>query len=176
MRSSLRRVLILLAATLFTLWGGMTAASATTNFAYAPSGSHYASGYSEPVCSFNNATATASCTNTQIQGVGHTNATVTLTVYSSFTGVCHNPGNHNVVTPFTRTDTTSTHSDLVSSRNGGLVVPPQSTTGESTSDFLKNFSCPNPNWTPEVTQAQYSYRYTLVFDGFTQPAILITGP
>jgi hypothetical protein len=40
---------------------------------------------------------------------------------------------------------------------------------------LQDFTCPNPNWTPEVTSSVLSYEYSLTFAGFTEPAILITG-
>jgi hypothetical protein len=57
-----------------------------------------------------------------------------------------------------------------------VVVPAQTTTeGTSTEEFLANFECPNPNWTPEVTSNVLSFEYTLIFEGFTEPAIRITG-
>jgi hypothetical protein len=61
------------------------------------------------------------------------------------------------------------------SKNGRLIVPGQTATGTSSAQFLADFSCPNPNWTPEVTATAISFVYTLTFDGFTQPAIIITG-
>jgi len=174
MKLSLRRILTLFAALLVALATGMAAAQAATNFNNAPSGAHYAKGYSEPVCSVSGLTVT--CTGTAIEGVGNTNATVTLAVTSTFTGVCHNPGtNSKIVEPFTKSETTTTSSTLTSTKNGRLVVPAQSATGTSTADFLATFSCPNPNWTPEVTSNVLSYQYSLTFAGFTQPAILING-
>jgi hypothetical protein len=150
-------------------------ALAVTNFANAPSGAHYANGFSEPVCTLSGLTVT--CTPTQIGGVGNTNATVSLAVTSTFTGVCHNPGvNSKVVEPFTESETTTTTAQLFPTRNGQLIVPEQTATGTSSEEFLATFSCPNPNWTPEVTGTAISYVYTLTFDGFTEPAILITGP
>jgi hypothetical protein len=90
--------------------------------------------------------------------------------------VCHNPGTNNkVVDPFTESETTTTASVITSTKNGRLVVPAQSATGTSSEEFLANFTCPNPNWTPEITGTGISFRYSLVFAGFTQPAILITG-
>jgi len=151
-----------------------TAAQAATNFSNAPQGAHYANGSSEPVCTLSGLTVT--CTGTQIVGVGNTNATVSLAVTSTFTGVCHNPGvNSKIVEPFTRSETTTTTARLFPSKNGRLIVPPQTATGTSTAQFLADFTCPNPNWTPEVTGSAISFVYTLTFDGFTQPAIIITG-
>lgn len=146
---------------------------ATTNFDNAPEGAHYARGFAEPICSVSGVTVT--CTNTQIGGVGHTNATVLLAVSNAINGVCHNPGNSNVVDPFTRTRSTSTSSNLTSTKNGQLIVPQQSTTGTSSADFLATFSCPNPLWTPEVTSNTLTFTYTLTFAGFTDAAITITG-
>lgn len=174
MKKSLRRILALFAALFLALAAGMTVAQAATNFDYAPQGAHYAQGSSEPVCNLSG--LTVSCTGTQIAGVGNTNATVTLAVTSTFTGVCHNPGvNSKIVEPFTESETTTTSSVITSTKNGRLVVPAQSATGTSTADFLADFTCPNPNWTPEVTGTAISYRYSLTFAGFTQPAILITS-
>lgn len=150
-------------------------AQAATDFGNAPSGAHYANGYSEPDCTFNAATATLSCTGTQIAGVGNTNATLTATVTSSFTGVCHNPGNYNVVTPFTRTSSASQSTPLYPSKNGRLVVPAVTVDGTSSSEFLATFSCPNPNWTAEVSNATITWSYTLTFAGFSDPAISISG-
>jgi hypothetical protein len=149
-------------------------ASAVVNFANAPSGAHFAKGSGEPVCTVSGSTVT--CTGTAIEGVGNTNATVTLAVTSTISGVCHNPGTNNkVVEPFSRSLTESTSSALTSTKNGRLVVPAQTTEGTSTEDFLATFTCPNPNWTPEVTSNVTSFRYTLTFAGFSAPAITITG-
>jgi hypothetical protein len=149
-------------------------AFAVTNFANAPQGAHYAKGFSEPVCTVSGTTVT--CTGTQIEGVGNTNATVELSVTSTISGVCHNPGTKSkVVEPFSESVTSTTSSNLTSTKNGRLVVPAQTTTGTSTADFLETFTCPNPNWTPEVTSNVLSFEYTLTFAGFTEPAIRITG-
>jgi len=149
-------------------------ASAAVNFDNAPQGAHFAKGAGEPVCTVDGTTVT--CTRTEIAGVGNANATVDLAVTSTISGVCHNPGvNSKVVEPFSDSVTESTSSFLTSTKNGRLVVPAQSTTGVGSGDFLETFTCPNPNWTPEVTSNVLSYTYTLTFAGFTEPAILITG-
>jgi hypothetical protein len=154
--------------------GFASPAQAVTNFSNAPQGAHYANGASEPVCTVSGTTVT--CTGTAIAGVGNTNATVELDVTSTISGVCHNPGvNSKVVEPFSESVTTSTSSELTSTKNGRLVVPAQTTTGTSSEAFLATFTCPNPRWTPEVTSNVLSYEYTLTFAGFTEPAIIITG-
>jgi hypothetical protein len=154
--------------------GFAPAAQALTNFNNAPQGAHYAVGSGEPVCTVSG--LTVSCTGTQIEGVGHTNATLELAVTSTISGVCHNPGtNSKVVEPFSESVTSTTTAELTPSKNGRLLVPAQSATGTSSAEFLATFSCPNPNWTPEVTSNVLSFTYTLTFDGFTEPAIIITG-
>ena len=174
MKKSLTRVLTLFAALFLALAAGMTAAQAETNFDNAPQGAHYAKGYGEPVCTV--AGTTVTCTATRIEGVGNTNATVELAVTSTISGVCHNPGvNSKVVEPFSESVTETMSSELTSTRNGRLIVPAQTTTGVSTEDFLADFSCPNPNWTPEVTSNVLSFEYTLTFEDFEDPAITITG-
>jgi|SRR5215207_10033812 len=147
----------------------------TVNFDNAPQGAHFAQGQAAPVCTLNGLTVT--CTGTEIAGVGNTNATVNLAVTSTFTGVCHNPGvNSKIVEPFTETETTTTTSVITSTKNGRLIVPAQSATGVSSEAFLADFTCPNPNWTAEVTGTSISFVYTLTFAGFTEPAITVTGP
>ena len=107
-----------------------TTAQAVTNFDNAPQGAHYARAAGEPVCTVSGTTVT--CTGTAIEGVGNTNATVELAVTSTISGVCHNPGvNSKIVEPFSESVTTSTSSELTSTRNGRLLVPAQSTTGTS---------------------------------------------
>ena len=175
MKLSLRRVPILFAAMLFALATGMTAAQAVTNFDNAPQGAHYAKGAGEPVCTLSGSTVT--CTGTQIAGVGNTNATVNLSVTTTFTGVCRNPGvNNKVVDPFTESETTEAEPLVVqSTKNGRLVVPGESLSGTTEAEFLADFTCPNENWTPDVTDIDVSFEYTLTFAGFTEPAIHITG-
>ena len=168
------RALIGAIAALFAALAFAGPTAAATNFDNAPQGAHYANRSSEPVCTVDGTTVT--CTGTQIAGVGNTNATVELAVTTSVTGYCHNPGtNSKIVDPFTESDTASTSTDITSTKNGRLVVPEQSTTAPSAGDLLEGFSCPNPNWTPEITGTSFSYLYTLTFAGFTEPAIVLGG-
>src|SRR5215212_315545 len=152
-------------------------ALAVTDFSNAPQGAHYAKGAGEPVCTVTGTYVT--CTGTAIEGVGNTNATVELAVTSTISGTCSNPAGannrNNPIEPFSEAVTTTTSSELTSTKNGRLVVPAQTTTGTSTEDFLATFTCPNPQWTPTVTSNVTSFEYTLTFAGFTEPAILITS-
>ena len=171
----MKRTLFILVSALLALFFTTSAAQAVTtvNFNNAPPGAHFAQGQVAPVCTLSGLTVT--CTGTAIEGVGNTNATVNLAVTSTFTGTCTNPGGH-LVEPFTESETTTTTSVITSTRNGRLIVPPQTATAVSSEEFLAAFECPNPNWTPEVTGTAISFVYTLTFAGFTQPAITVTGP
>jgi hypothetical protein len=174
----MRRVFLVAALSVAMLSFGSMAQAATittVNLDNAPQGAHFARGEAAPVCTLVGLTVT--CTDTAIEGVGHTNATVTLAVTTTFSGVCHNPGvNSKIVEPFSESDTTTTSALLTPSKNGRLIVPQQTATGTSSAEFLASFTCPNPNWTPEVTSSVLTFTYTLIFDGFNEPAILITGP
>jgi hypothetical protein len=163
-------------ALLVVLLGFSAPAQAATNFNNAPSGAHYANGSAEPVCTFTASTATLSCTGTAIAGVGNTNATLSATVTSSFTGVCHNPGtNDKVVDPFTESDSASVNQPLFPSRNGRLTVPSVTVDGWSAAEFQSTFDCPNPNWTADVQSSSITWSYSVTFNGFSAPVILITG-
>jgi hypothetical protein len=169
----MKRFLFVLALITVSL-GWAAPAQAVTDFTNAPSGAHYAKGAGEPVCELSGVTVT--CTGTQIAGVGNTNALVELSVTSTFTGVCHNPGTNNkVVDPFTESDTSTTSEELTPSRNGILRVDAKTATGTTSAEFLDSFSCPNPNWTADITGVAISWSYTLTFAGFTEPAISISG-
>ena len=171
----MKRLLFIIASALLAFFVTSSSAQAVTtvNLDNAPQGAHFARGEAAPICTLTGLTVT--CTGTAIEGVGNTNATVNLAVTSTFTGTCTNPGGH-LVEPFTESETTTTTSVITSTRNGRLVVPPQTATAVSSEEFLANFECPNPNWTPEVTGTAISFVYTLTFAGFTQPAITVTGP
>jgi hypothetical protein len=149
---------------------------AVTNFACAPQGAHFATGTSEPVCTLDSATDTVRCTGTAIEGIGHTNATETLTLNASATVVCHNPGNDDVVEPHTTTATDTTSVGLVPTKNGRIVVSPLSDS-ITPQDVEAQFVCPNPNWREEATEVTItSYTYTLRFNGFGCDVLTVTGP
>ncbi len=151
-----------------TTWTGNTA----------PAGAHYANGSSEPVCTVDQSTLTVSCTGTAISGVGNTDAAVLLLVSYSGTVTCTNKGN-NTVEVKTQFTTSSGSDGDTRVRNGTLTVAPISSTGPSTQNFLSRASCPNGNWTKALVDGSAvitSFTYTLTFDGYTDPVIVITGP
>ncbi|WP_050054104.1 hypothetical protein [Pseudarthrobacter siccitolerans] len=179
MKLSLRRVLILFAAIFLALATGMAAAQAATtvNLDNAPQGAHFAKGKAAPTCSLNETTATVTCTGTEFAGVGNTDATVNLSLTATFTGVCRNPGNRNIVDPFTETvETEAAPVTVTSDKNGRLVIPGGvKVDGTSAQEFQATFDCPNPRWLAQVTDVDYSFEYSVTFEGFSEPAILITG-
>jgi len=149
----------------------------TVNFANAPTGAHFRQNSGAPTCSISG--ITVSCTGTQIAGVGNTDATLVLTVTYAATVQCRNNGGQIVDVKTQGTTATPAPDDATQLRNGTLIVSSFSaSTVPTTQSFLDQATCPNPNWTkvllgsPTVT----SFTYTLTFDGFTEPAITITGP
>jgi hypothetical protein len=55
-------------------------------------------------------------------------------------------------------------------------VPSIGTTAPNTEDMKAAAKCPNPNWSKEVLGGlTVSFLYTLTFDHFSQPAIMISG-
>ena len=141
-----------------------------------PTGAHLVTGTPEPSCTVN-ANKSITCNSFEIAGVGHTNATAELSATYSATIDCYNPGTNrnNPVESHTTTFSASTSSGELSPKNGRLRVPSLSVSPFSAVPEL----CPNPNWTPKVRPGSFtveSFTYTVTFEGFTDPFILITGP
>jgi len=86
-------------------------------------------------------------------------------------GVCHNPGNDNIVEPHSQTEEETSEASITPTKNGQLIVPVQETDPAQTSEF----ACPNANWRSEVTSIETSFEYELTFDGFPEPVIFISG-
>ena len=149
--------------------GIYTPTSGSFNTANAPGSSHLTSG--SPSCTVN-ADRSISCSAYVLGGVGHTNATVSLTASYSATIDCTNHGG-NLVESHTTTFSDSSGGTLTSSKNGQLRVPAQ-----SASAFGAPQVCPNPNWTPSIrggTVTLNSFTYTLTFAGFTSAYITISA-
>jgi hypothetical protein len=151
-------------------------ALAVTNFDNAPGGAHYRQGSVEPVCTINPDDNSVSCTGTTIGGVGNTNADLNLITTVSANLTCTNKGG-NVVEPHSGTFSDSVDADLTPNRNGQIVVGAVETDPITDADILRDFTCPNgKNWTDAIAGTPTtSFSYTLTFDGFTEPAIEITG-
>lgn len=155
----------------------------TINPAAAPNGTHFAGG-TDATCTVSGTTVRcggtpSGTTSYQLAGVGHIDATATLSATYSATIVCRNGGGNLSDSQHQGTfNSTTGPVPLTSNKNGRLTVPPLSQSAPSQSDFLAQQSCPNPNWTPEVSGGitLSSFTYTLHFVGFTGNYIRITGP
>jgi hypothetical protein len=117
-----------------------------------------------------------SCSGFELAGVGHTNAEVSLIANYTATVDCYNPG-VNPNNPIESHETTFSAEQtftVTSTKNGRLLVPATSVDPNAVAQ-----GCPNPNWTPTIregTLAITSFSYSLTFDGFDNPYILVTGP
>lgn len=152
----------------------LPAAWGAINSAYAPSGAHYANGFGDPVCT-KDSDLNVTCSGTTIGGVGHTNADLLLSATYSFTVQCRNNGGQ-VVDVKTQTRSSPSVNDLPSSKNGQLVVPSITATAPTIEEMKAAAKCPNNNWDKEVVGVlSVSYIYTLTFDHFDAPAIMISG-
>jgi len=149
---------------------------AETIYANGPSGAHYANGSAEPTCGPVQGTNTFSCNSTTIGGVGHTNATAQLSVTYSGTVQCRNHGGQ-IVDVKSQTTTGTPSLPLYPDRNGQLVVPTLTVQVPTAKTLIDAATCPNGNWTKELQGGVLltSYVYTVIFNGYTQPFISITG-
>ena len=140
------------------------------NSANAPGSSHLTSG--SPSCTVN-ADRSINCSAYVLGGVGHTNASVSLSASYSATIDCTNHGG-NLVESHTSNFTASSTAAVASTKNGQLSVPTRSAT-----PFGAPQVCPNPNWTPSIrggTATLNSFTYTLTFAGFGSAYITISRP
>jgi hypothetical protein len=152
---------------------------AATDFAgNAPTGAHYRNNSGEPVCTITD--LTVSCTGTQIAGVGNNDADLALAVSYAATIRCRNHGGQIVDVKTQAKTSTPLPDTLTEVRNGTLVVSAFSTSSTSvpTDQTFKDLAtCPNLNWTKELLGPIVitSATYTLTFQGYTVPAIVVTA-
>jgi hypothetical protein len=149
--------------------GTYTPTADSFNGANAPGSSHLTSG--TPSCTVN-ADRSIDCSAYVLGGVGHTNASVSLTASYSATIDCTNHGG-SLVESHTSNFTASSTASIASTKNGQLSVPTR-----SASPFGAPQVCPNPNWTPSIrggTVTLNSFTYTLTFAGFSSAYITITA-
>lgn len=151
---------------------GPASAATTINPSAAPSGTHLQTG--SIGCTDNGTTVT--CSTYELAGVGHANAVATLDATYSATVTCTNHGGK-LVPVKTQTTTSSSSGTLTSTKNGRLSVPALSSTAPSSQQFLGQATCPNGNWTKNLSGSVelVSFTYTLHFVGFTGDYITITG-
>lgn len=170
----------LLASAMILMLGASSALAATVltvNFANAPSGTHFVTGTATPTCSIS--ALAVSCNSYELAGVGNANATATLDVGYSATVQCRNHGGK-IVEVHSQITSVSASTGQLEPKNGRLAVPALSSAPAPTAaQFEALATCPNPNWTPEILTGSISlssFVYALTFEGFTAPAITITGP
>jgi hypothetical protein len=142
--------------------------------ANAPQGTHVQSGTIG--CTVDD--VTVSCTTFELAGVGHTNATLLYEATYTATIDCYNKGVNpqNPIESHQATFSDVQEIPLRSTKNGRLRVP---SVGSSPATVVDEATCPNPNWTPVVrtgTLELVSFSYSVTFEGFQNPYILITGP
>jgi hypothetical protein len=176
----MRKILAILGATIALVLvpiGSAQAATLTVDFDNAPTGTHFVTGTPTPTCTVTD--LVVNCNSYELAGVGHTNATADLTVEYSATVQCRNHGGKIVEVHSQTTSVTSTTGQL-EPKNGRLLVPAlTSAPAPSAEQFEALATCPNPNWTAEILEGSIelsSFTYTVTFEGFTEPAITITGP
>jgi hypothetical protein len=148
----------------------------TIDPAAAPNGTHFA-GRTNATCTVSG--TTVNCSGYQLAGVGNINATEELDATYSGTVVCRNNGGNLSDSQHQGSfDTTTGPIPLTSDKNGRLTVTATTVNAPSAADFIAQQSCPNPQWTPELSGAITldSFTYTLSFAGFTGDYITITGP
>lgn len=149
-------------------------ATAATNPANAPNGTHFKSGTA--ACSTSGTSVT--CSGYTLAGVGNIDATATLSAVYTATVVCVNPGGNTSDSQHQGSFTSSSTSGTLQSKNGNLTVPSLSATAPSEQQFLAQQTCPNPGWTPTLGPGGItlsSYTYTLTFNGYSGPYITLTG-
>jgi hypothetical protein len=116
-----------------------------------------------------------SCSTFELSGVGHIDAAVSLVAHYTATILCSNKGvnPNNSVEAQTQAFTASDDFTARSEKNGRLSV--RSALADPNADA--SGACPNPNWTATVSNLTLvDFTYSVTFEDFTQPYILIPGP
>jgi hypothetical protein len=158
---------------LFALLAFTSPASAAVFPENAPPGTHVQTG----TIGCTETASGATCTEFELAGVGTANATVTLEATYTATIQCTNNGG-NLVESHDHAVTDATSAELTSSKNGRLLVPEQTSPAPTEAEIVADADCPNPNWDPSVLEGSVTlegWTYTLVFEGFDDPHILIAG-
>jgi hypothetical protein len=143
----------------------------------APSGTHLQTGSIE--CRvLPNLSVRCSQSIFELAGVGHTNVDVLLTADYAAIVDCFNPGDpsnkNNPIESHETTFSAEKEATIASLKNGRLAVPPQQVDPEAVAQ-----GCPNPNWEPTIrpgTLELLSFTYTVTFEGYENPYIVITQP
>ncbi len=163
---------------LFSVSPGSFGNVSTLNAAGTPSGGHIQSG--GPVFCLVEADLDIFCSGLgsyQINGIGNTNATATLSATYEATVDCTNRGGKLVPVKSQATSAPASTGTLQPD-NGHLTVPQLSTQTPDDAAFEAAATCPNGNWTKSVAPGDptlVSFEYDLTFVGFVTPAIFISA-
>lgn len=179
-RKHMRKIGLIAALAMMLVAFSASAASAaittTIDPAAAPTGTHLQTGTIG--CSVD-ASGLVTCSAYELAGVGNANATGSLVTTYTATVTCTNNGGH-LVPVQGSVQTAAATTGSLSPENGRLAVPALTSSPVPTAaEFEAAATCPNGNWTKATdtsTITLSSFTYTLTFDGFTSPYILITGP
>jgi hypothetical protein len=171
----MRKFLLLTVAAVIAVAVTASIALATTTIdpANAPSGTHVQAGAIG--CS---GSLAVTCTSFELAGVGHTNATVSLTANYTANVTCSNKGtnpNNDIESQATSFSINTTF-PATAAKNGRMLVRAASASPPAAPPAG---SCPNGNWTAAFATGSptlVSFTYTLTFDGFSAAYITITGP
>jgi hypothetical protein len=160
---------------LFDVSPGTFGNEVTFTSANTPGGTHIQSG---AISCTVNADLSISCTGYELAGVGHTNVDVSLTATYSADVACNNPAGgknrNNDIEPHATTFDANDSFTAASLKNGRLTVRSADVSPGTVSD---EELCPNGNWIPEITNLTLeSFSYTVTFEGFSSPAVLISQP
>lgn len=155
---------------------GTSAYGATTvNLDNAPNGTHFVKGTSAD-CTVEGGVVT--CGSYELAGVGNTDATAGLETTYAATVNCRNHGGQ-IVESHSQSTSVASSTGEISPQNGRLTVPTlASGMTPSGEQFEEQATCPNPNWSPEIDPSSIAltgYTYTLSFEGYAGPAVIITG-
>ncbi|WP_153503698.1 hypothetical protein [Cumulibacter manganitolerans] len=172
----MKRLGTIVSAAVMMLGMGTAAYAATTvDLDNAPNGTHFVKGTTAD-CTVDGGVVT--CGSYELAGVGNIDATASLDATYAATVNCRNHGGQ-VVESHSQSTSVASSTGALSPENGRLTVPTL-TSGmtPSAAQFEEQATCPNPNWTSEVDASSIAltgYTYTLSFDGYTEPAVTITG-
>jgi hypothetical protein len=174
----LKRISCILASALLALIFPTTAQAApvtTVDFTDAPKGTRFLTGAQEPTCTVSGVDVT--CTSYELRGVGTTRAEALLWVTWTALIECKDEAGQ-VVEVSVNDEADGDIRQLEA--NGRLVVPVlASPSGWPEAQFSEIATCPVEEWFPSVVPGSITltdFTYTLTFEGFTEPAITVTGP
>jgi hypothetical protein len=176
--TDLKRIGFIVVPALMTLLLPTTAQAATAttvDFTNAPHGTRFMAGTPKPTCTVDGVAVT--CSSYDLRGVGTTRAEALLWVTWTALIQCKDEAGQ-VVEVSVNEEQDGAIYYLES--NGRLGVPVLATSsGFPQGHFEEIATCPVEEWIPGVVPGSITvtdFSYDLTFEGFTEPAITVTGP